>query len=106
MTTDIRWTTFFPWADADPEGVQRGSVMDFASNSPGDPLTPGVGATADAKRLAVKKPRASQVFRYCRSPTVTRSLCWLLCKGHGAGGMARGRWPFLIALARVLRKCI
>ena len=36
------------------EGVQRGSVMDFPSNSPGDPLTPGVGATADAKRLAVK----------------------------------------------------
>src|SRR5262244_451353 len=34
-----------------PDGVQRGSVMDFASASPGDPLTPGVGATADAKRL-------------------------------------------------------
>src|SRR5206468_12482207 len=37
-----------------PDGVQRGSVMDFPSSSPGDPLTPGVGATADAKRLAVK----------------------------------------------------
>jgi N-acetylated-alpha-linked acidic dipeptidase len=37
-----------------PDGVQRGSVMDFASYSPGDPLTPGVGATADAKRLAIK----------------------------------------------------
>jgi N-acetylated-alpha-linked acidic dipeptidase len=36
------------------EGVQRGSVMDFPSSSPGDPLTPGVGATKDAKRLAVK----------------------------------------------------
>jgi N-acetylated-alpha-linked acidic dipeptidase len=36
------------------DGVQRGSVMDFSSSSPGDPLTPGVGATADAKRLAVK----------------------------------------------------
>ncbi len=35
-------------------GVQRGSVMDFPSSSPGDPLTPGIGATADAKRLAVK----------------------------------------------------
>jgi len=33
-------------------GVQRGSVMD--TDYPGDPLTPGVGATADAKRLAVK----------------------------------------------------
>ncbi len=28
--------------------------MDFPSSSPGDPLTPGIGATADAKRLAVK----------------------------------------------------
>jgi N-acetylated-alpha-linked acidic dipeptidase len=36
------------------EGVQRGSVMDFPSSNPGDPLTPGVGATKDAKRLAVK----------------------------------------------------
>ena len=34
------------------EGVQRGSVMD--TQYPGDPLTPGVGATADAKRLALK----------------------------------------------------
>src|SRR5437868_5014433 len=32
------------------DGVQRGSVMDFV-HYPGDPLTPGVGATADAKRL-------------------------------------------------------
>ena len=35
-----------------PEGVQRGSVMD--TDYPGDPLTPGVGATANAKRLALK----------------------------------------------------
>jgi N-acetylated-alpha-linked acidic dipeptidase len=33
-----------------PQGVQRGSVMDMALY-PGDPLTPGVGATPDAKRL-------------------------------------------------------
>ena len=33
------------------EGVQRGSVMD--TQYPGDPLTPGVGATKDAKRLAL-----------------------------------------------------
>jgi len=31
-------------------GVQRGSVLDMPLY-PGDPLTPGVGATADAKRL-------------------------------------------------------
>jgi N-acetylated-alpha-linked acidic dipeptidase len=34
------------------EGVQRGSVMD--TDYPGDPLTPGVGATAGAKRLEIK----------------------------------------------------
>jgi len=33
------------------DGVQRGSVMD--TDYPGDPLTPGVGATADAKRLSI-----------------------------------------------------
>ena len=34
------------------DGVQRGSVEDMPTY-PGDPLTPGVGATKDAKRLAV-----------------------------------------------------
>ena len=34
------------------DGVQRGSVMDMAVYS-GDPLTPGVGATKEAKRLAL-----------------------------------------------------
>jgi len=33
-----------------PDGVQRGSVEDMPLY-PGDPLTPGVGATKDAKRL-------------------------------------------------------
>jgi N-acetylated-alpha-linked acidic dipeptidase len=35
-----------------PQGVQRGSVQDMPTY-PGDPLTPGVGATKDAKRLTV-----------------------------------------------------
>src|SRR5208282_2852617 len=35
------------------DGVQRGSVMDMPLY-PGDPLTPDVGATPDAKRLALK----------------------------------------------------
>jgi N-acetylated-alpha-linked acidic dipeptidase len=35
------------------DGAQRGSVMDMPVY-PGDPLTPGVGATPSAKRLAVK----------------------------------------------------
>ncbi|MEO6779012.1 MAG: M28 family peptidase, partial [Gemmatimonadaceae bacterium] len=36
-----------------PNSVQRGSVMDMTLYQ-GDPLTPGVGATKDAKRLALK----------------------------------------------------
>ena len=35
------------------DGVQRGSVMDMPVH-PGDPLTPGVGATPGATRLALK----------------------------------------------------
>src|SRR3954468_12475947 len=35
------------------DGVQRGSVLDMPQY-PGDPLTPGVGATPDAKRLKVE----------------------------------------------------
>ncbi len=38
-----------PWRPA--SGAQRGSVMDMPIH-PGDPLTPGVGATKGAKRLA------------------------------------------------------
>jgi N-acetylated-alpha-linked acidic dipeptidase len=37
------------------DGVQRGSVMD--TDYPGDPLTPGVGATADAKRLSIQEAK-------------------------------------------------
>ncbi len=40
------------------DGVQRGSVMDFASVSPGDPLTPGIGATPGAKRLTVAEAKS------------------------------------------------
>ena len=35
------------------QGAQRGSVMDLPVR-PGDPITPGVGATADAKRIERK----------------------------------------------------
>ncbi len=41
-----------PWRPRD--GVQRGSVMDMPLY-PGDPLTPGVGATKDAKRLPLSE---------------------------------------------------
>jgi len=36
------------------EGVQRGSVLDIPVRS-GDPLTPNIGATADAKRLPISE---------------------------------------------------
>jgi len=36
------------------DGIQRGSVMDMPVY-PGDPLTPGIGATKDAKRLDLKE---------------------------------------------------
>src|SRR5690242_1049403 len=38
------------------DGAQRGSVMDMPIY-PGDPLTPGVGATPDAKRLRVSEAK-------------------------------------------------
>jgi len=37
-----------------PRGIQRGSVVDMTLYA-GDPLTPGVGATADAKRLKISE---------------------------------------------------
>ncbi len=49
----------FPLGPMRPaDGVQRGSVMDFASASPGDPLTPGIGATPDAKRLPLNEAKS------------------------------------------------
>jgi N-acetylated-alpha-linked acidic dipeptidase len=44
-----------PWRPKD--GVQRGSVQDSAEFM-GDPLTPGIGATENAKRLPIKEARS------------------------------------------------
>ena len=47
---------YFPTGPFRPQdGVQRGSVMD--TDYPGDPLTPGVGATKDAKRLDISEAK-------------------------------------------------
>ena len=43
-----------PWRPR--EGAQRGTVMDVTLH-PGDPLTPGVGATKDAKRLPLAEAK-------------------------------------------------
>ncbi len=55
----------FPNGPFRPEfGVQRGSVMDMPIHS-GDPLTPGVPATPDAKRLAL-----GEVQTFTKIPTL------------------------------------
>ncbi len=47
----------FPQGPERPvDGVQRGSVMDMPLY-PGDPLTPGIGAVKDAKRLPISEAR-------------------------------------------------
>src|SRR6266849_605302 len=49
----VEGDTFPAGAWRPKDGVQRGSVADMPTY-PGDPLTPGVGATKDAKRLDIK----------------------------------------------------
>jgi len=49
----VQGDTFPAGAWRPKDGVQRGSVADMPIY-PGDPLTPGVGATKNAKRLAIK----------------------------------------------------
>jgi N-acetylated-alpha-linked acidic dipeptidase len=49
----VQGDTFPNGAWRPKDGVQRGSVADMPVY-PGDPLTPGVGATKDAKRLNIK----------------------------------------------------
>ena len=49
----VQGDTFPNGAWRPKDGVQRGSVADMPIY-PGDPLTPGVGATKDAKRLEIK----------------------------------------------------
>ena len=56
----VQGETFPAGAYRPPDGVQRGSVADMPFY-PGDPLTPGVGATNDAKRLKVEE-----------APTITK----------------------------------
>ena len=50
----VQGDTFPAGAYRPPDGVQRGSVADMPFY-PGDPLTPGVGATKDAKRLKIEE---------------------------------------------------
>jgi len=54
-----------PWRTSD--GVQRGSVMDMPIY-PGDPLTPGIGASEDAERLKI-----SEVKTFTKIPVLPLS---------------------------------
>ena len=84
----------YPLGGGRPEhGVQRGSVQDM-TQYPGDPLTPGIGATPDAKRLTretaptiLKIPAlpisysdASKIMAALQGPVVTGN------EGGGLGG--------------------
>lgn len=79
-----------PWRTAD--GVQRGSVMDMPLY-PGDPLTPGVGATEKAKRL-----KRSEVKTFTAIPVLPISHAdaqplLSALKGPVAPGEWRGNLP-------------
>ncbi|HEV3200659.1 MAG TPA: M28 family metallopeptidase [Bryobacteraceae bacterium] len=74
------------------DGVQRGSVMDMPIY-PGDPLTPGVGATKDAKRLA-----RSEAVTLTKIPVLPISYgdaqpLLAALKGRVAPGAWRGALP-------------
>jgi N-acetylated-alpha-linked acidic dipeptidase len=69
------------------DGVQRGSVMDMPIY-PGDPLTPGVGATAEAKRLPL-----SEVKTFTKIPVLPMSYADAAPLLENLGGeVAPERW--------------
>ena len=75
------------------DGVQRGSVMDDTLYT-GDPLTPGVGATKDAKRLPLKDVQTITKIpvlplSYADAEPLLRAL-----KGPMAPAQWRGALPF------------
>jgi N-acetylated-alpha-linked acidic dipeptidase len=75
------------------DGVQRGSVMDMPIY-PGDPLTPGIGATKDAKRLPL-----NQAVTLTKIPVLPISYgdaqpLLAALKGPGAPQAWRGALPF------------
>jgi N-acetylated-alpha-linked acidic dipeptidase len=75
-----------------PEGVQRGSVLDMPVY-PGDPLTPGVGATESAKRLT--RETAKTLLKIPAIPMSYGDAQKILANlgGPVATGSARGALP-------------
>jgi N-acetylated-alpha-linked acidic dipeptidase len=76
-----------------PAGVQRGSVLDMIIY-PGDPLTPGVGATRDAQRLT--RETAATVLKIPTLPISYADATEILSRLKGAPVPAdwRGGLPF------------
>lgn len=70
-----------------PAGVQRGSVADMPLY-PGDPLTPGIGATAQAKRL--RREDAPTILKLPVLPMSYGDAAKLL--GRLAGPVAPEKW--------------
>ena len=74
------------------EGVQRGSVMDMPLY-PGDPLTPGVGATPDAKRLKLEDVKVFtkipvQPISYADAEPLLAALAGPVAPARWRGGLA------------------
>ena len=83
------------------QGVQRGSVADMPQY-PGDPLTPGVGATKDAKRMTREEaPTIMKIPVLPISYGDAQPILEALAGAGGAGELARrpaadvppGAWP-------------
>ncbi|WP_353217702.1 M28 family peptidase, partial [Sandarakinorhabdus sp.] len=84
----------YPNGGGRPEtGVQRGSVLDMITY-PGDPLTPGVGATTDAKRLT--RETAATLLKIPTLPISYADATEILTRLTGAPVPAewRGGLPF------------
>ena len=80
----------FPRGGGRPEnGVQRGSVQDL-TQYPGDPLTPGIGATAGAKRLT--RETATTILKIPALPISYGDAVKIMARLEGPfiGGRARG----------------
>jgi N-acetylated-alpha-linked acidic dipeptidase len=79
-----------PWRPA--EGVQRGSVVDMALY-PGDPLTPGIGATPDAKRLKLEEVKVFtkipvQPISYADAEPLLAALAGPVAPARWRGGLS------------------
>jgi len=74
-----------------PGGVQRGSVADMTT-FPGDPLTPGIGATANAKRLTrAEAPTILKIptlpISYADATKIIAALQGPVVTGKARGGL-------------------